>query len=279
MTRADDTEWHFPRGFRLGAATSAHQVEGGNRHSDWWEYEQDGRLPYKSGDACDHYRRYEADFDIAQSLGHDSHRLSVEWARLEPAEGDWDQSAAEHYASVFDALLSRGIEPIVTLNHFTLPAWFLQQGGWLREDAPERFAEYVRRFVADAGDRVKFWLTINEPTVYVQQAYLNGEWPPLKNSSWRDAGRVLRNLARAHRLAYQAIKEQQPHAQIGFAHSALDVQACDPGNRLHRFFARIRDYLLNARFFRLLRSGDVDADGNQHNLDFIGINYFTQTRV
>ncbi len=108
----------FPAGFLWGAATASHQVEGGNRWNDWWEYESSGRLPFASGDCCRHYELYEQDFDLARSLGHNCHRLSLEWSRIEPEDGQWNPAAIEHYARVIRALKARGIEPVVTLQSF-----------------------------------------------------------------------------------------------------------------------------------------------------------------
>src|SRR3989344_4765636 len=133
----------FSEGFLWGAATSAHQVEG-NNHNDWtqWEKENAERLSkesgekylpenYISGKACDHYNRYEEDFDIAKSLGHNAHRFSIEWSRVEPEEGKFNEKEIEHYRDVIRALRERGIEPFVTLWHWTVPIWFQKRGGWL----------------------------------------------------------------------------------------------------------------------------------------------------
>lgn len=130
----------FPPGFLWGAATSSHQVEGGNRWNDWGAAEQAGRLAHASGEACQHYERYEQDFDLAQSWGHKAHRLSLEWSRIEPVEGTWNPEAIAHYRDVIRALRQRDLEPVVTLHHFTNPAWFIRQGGWLRRDSVARFA-------------------------------------------------------------------------------------------------------------------------------------------
>src|SRR5512143_2526777 len=100
----------FPNEFLWGAATASHQVEGGNRWNDWWEFEQNGRLPHQSGEACRHYELYESDFDLAKSLGHNAHRLSIEWSRIEPRQGEWNEAALEHYVAVIDALRQRGLE-------------------------------------------------------------------------------------------------------------------------------------------------------------------------
>jgi beta-glucosidase len=138
-----NSTYRFPPGFLWGAATSSHQVEGNNRWNDWWEFEQSGRLPYASGSACDHFERYEGDFDLARSWGHNAHRLSIEWSRIEPTEGKFDAAALDHYAKVVAALKTRGIEPVVTLHHFTNPAWFTRRGGWTRPESVELFTRYV----------------------------------------------------------------------------------------------------------------------------------------
>jgi beta-glucosidase len=132
----------FPQGFLWGASTSSHQVEGGNRWNDWWEHEQSGRLPHVSGDACRHYERFEQDFDLARSWGHNAHRFSIEWSRVEPSEGRWNTEALQHYREVIRALRKRGLEPVVTLHHFTNPAWFAERGGWSRNDSAGLFARY-----------------------------------------------------------------------------------------------------------------------------------------
>ena len=269
----------FPDSFLFGAATSSHQVEGDNRWNDWWEYEQAGLLPFESGRSCDHYRRYAEDFDLAHSWGHNCHRLSVEWSRVEPREDEWDEEAVAHYADVFNALRQRGLVPIVTLNHFTLPAWFLKRGGWTANDAPTIFARFAGRFVREIGDSVAYWLTINEPTVYVQQAYINGEWPPLENGAWGSAMRALRHLARAHVMAYAEIKRVNVEALVGFAHSALDVQPCNPRRFVDRSSAAVRNFFLNRIFFRMIGASPGKPGSSQHNLDFIGINYYTRCCV
>ena len=145
--------------FLWGASTAAHQVEGGNRWNDWWALEESGRLPHRSGEACRHYDLYESDFDLARSLGHNAHRLSLEWSRIEPADGEWNEAALAHYADVMAALRARGLEPLVTLQHFTLPAWLARRGGWLAPDALERFARYVDVAARALAGQVRHWIT------------------------------------------------------------------------------------------------------------------------
>src|SRR6185503_19005226 len=105
--------YRFPSGFLWGAATSSHQVEGNNRWNDWWEFEQSGRVPCRSEEACGHFELYESDFDLAQSWGHNAHRLSIEWSRIEPVEGQFNSAALDHYAGVVGALRKRGLEPVI----------------------------------------------------------------------------------------------------------------------------------------------------------------------
>ncbi len=257
----------FPPGFLFGAATSSHQVEGGNRWNDWWEAEQAGRLPHASGEACRHYELYERDFDLARSLGHNAHRLSLEWSRIEPEEGRWNAEAIEHYRDVIAALRARELEPIVTLHHFTNPAWFARRGGWERRDSVGSFARYVDLAARELGDGVGLWITINEPTVYALHAYVHGQWPPFARS-WRAARRVLKNLLRAHTAALRALRERCPTARVGLSHSAPHIAPCDPSRLRDRVAAAVRDHLLNEAFVP-----------PAHELDFLGLNYYTRALV
>ena len=206
--------YHFPAGFLWGAATSSHQVEGNNRWNDWWAAEQTGQVAYQSGDACQHYERYESDFDLAQAWGHNAHRLSIEWSRIEPEPGCWNPEATAHYREVIQALRQRGIEPIVTLHHFTNPNWFTRRGGWLHRDSARLFARYADYVLNHVGAEVTYWLTINEPTVYLMQGFVNGLWPPFVRSSWRRAILVCRRMAQAHIAAYQALHQRRGDVRV-----------------------------------------------------------------
>ena len=269
----------FPPGFLWGAAMSSHQVEGNNRWNDWWEYEQSGRLPHSSGEACRHYEMYEQDFDLARSWGHNAHRFSIEWSRIEPAEGEWNQEAVAHYQAVIKALKERGLEPVVTLHHFTNPAWFSRAGGWLRRDSASVFARYVELVAERLGKGVRYWLTINEPTVYVMQAFINGEWPPLLKGSRFKAVIAFRNLAKAHVLAYRRLHQLCPDAKVGFAHSAPVVMPCDAQRKRDRIAAALRDFILNRAFFLLIGASFKKRERTARCLDFVGINYYTRVMI
>ena len=256
--------------FLWGAATASHQVEGGNRWNDWWVLEESGRLPHRSADACRHYELYESDFDLAKSLGHNAHRLSIEWSRIEPRPGEWNPAELEHYFDVIAALRRRRIEPVVTLHHFTNPAWLAERGGWTSPGSVDAFARYVDYVAARLAGSVKYWLTVNEPTVYVKHAYVSCDWPPCGPRSWLSAAKAMRNLCRAHCAAYPILHRHRPDAMVGFAHSAPYVVPCDPGSVADRLVARARDFALNAAVFRLLGANPRKV------LDFIGINYYAR---
>jgi beta-glucosidase len=269
---------HFPLGLLWGAATSSHQVEGDNHHNDWWEYEQSGRLPHRSGEACRHYELYEQDFDLARSWGHNAHRFSIEWSRIEPSEGKFNHDALEHYCAVLRALKERGLEPVVTLHHFTNPAWFARGGGWLQRDSIRLFARYVAYVVKHFGKEVRYWLTLNEPTVYVMQGYINGQWPPCLKNSRAKAVIALRNLARAHVAAYRELHRMREDAMVGFAHNAPLIVPCEPRRRRDCVAAKLRDWVLNRAFFYFIGARSRNSRRPPY-LDFIGINYYTRSVV
>ena len=263
--------FRFPAHFLWGAATASHQVEGDNRWNDWWAFEQAGRLPHRSGEACRHYELFEADFDLARSWGHNAHRFSIEWSRIEPAEGEWNAGAVEHYRRVIAALRERGMEPIVTLHHFTNPQWFAVRGGWARRDSVERFRRYAEFTAARLSRHVRYWVTINEPTVYAKRGFVGGQWPPFRHGSWLTAAMVVRNMIRAHDSAYAALHERRPDAMVGIAHSAPFIAACDPRSAADRICTAIRDYIFNDSLFELFGAG--------RRLDFLGINYYARQVV
>jgi beta-glucosidase len=273
LPTATDGSFRFPTGFLWGAATSAHQVEGDNRANDWWPFEQSGRLPFQSGDACRHHALFERDLDLARSWGHNAHRFSIEWSRIEPRQGAWDLAAIEHYREVIEALRARGMEPVVTLHHFTNPAWFADAGGWPVRRNVRYFARYVEFVAAHLGDRVRWWLTINEPTVYAKNAFVAGNWPPCRRNDWPAAWRAVRNMGHAHQLAYGILHRQHPDALVGFAHSAPLVAPKQPARVADRAVASLRDLILNRVPLRLMGG----ASGKW--FEFVGLNYYCRTLV
>ena len=165
------TEHAFPADFLIGASTAAHQIEGGNVNSSWWMFEHRAGTPIKepSGDAADSYHRWPDDLDIMAEVGLDAYRFSIEWARVEPARGEISRAALQHYARMIEGCRQRGIEPVVTLHHFTEPRWLSEEGGWTAPDATDRFVGYVEALVPIL-ESVRWIVTINEPNIAAIQA-------------------------------------------------------------------------------------------------------------
>ncbi|MFH1995855.1 MAG: glycoside hydrolase family 1 protein [Candidatus Omnitrophota bacterium] len=277
--------------FLWGSATSAHQVEGNNVLSDWWEWERRGKIKEPSGLACDHYSRYKDDFAIIKNLGHTAHRFSIEWSRLEPKEGASDESAWEHYRDVIGELRSLDIEPIVTLNHFTLPNWLAEKGGWSRSLSVDLFERFAKKAVEKLGDSVSCWITINEPMVYALSSYLYGRWPPMR-ASFQDMAPVVINMIRGHAKAYTAMRKASaalfPGRKISIG-IAKGLNKFDPFNKRSPFDALAvfsRHRFFNHLFITSLMSGWIRFPGfgikklsAAKTLDFLGVNYYTRQFV
>jgi len=279
----------FPKDFYWGAATASYQVEGFNENCDWAKAGKEGKVPL-AGRLADHYHRYEEDFDIAKELGHNAHRFSVEWGRIEPQEGVFDQDEIEHYKSVLKALKKRGITPFVTLWHFTLPLWFSETGGFERKDAPVIFARYCAHVVRELGDLCEFYSTINEPNVYATHGYLYGAWPPFKRASIfgkkigkedgtseRTGARarfahfftysaVSSRLAKAHNCAFDAIKDVRPSAQVSVVKHVHFFHA--NSKMVNVLKARVAFYFQTHRFMKAIKG----------HYDVIGLNYYRHTK-
>ncbi|GIG90553.1 glycoside hydrolase family 1 protein [Plantactinospora endophytica] len=261
----------FPADFLWGTATSAHQVEGGNVNSDWWDFEHAPGTAAResSGDAVDHYHRYADDFALLASLGHNTHRLSVEWARVEPAPGEFSRAAVGHYRRVLTALADTGMTAFVTLHHFTLPRWFAAAGGWLAPDAVERFTHYCRYVATELGDLMPYVCTINEPQMVALHGYLEGYHPPgITNPVlWKRVGRTL--LA-AHHAAVRAVRDGSPHSRVGLA---VNLPLLAP----------VRDDETCHAFCRLMRHEIVDLylDGltGPDRGDWLGVQYYRKQWV
>lgn len=282
----------FPKGFLWGAATSAYQVEGGNIN-DWseWEKKNANRLAkeakvhwqswqvkkfpemqkpenYICGKACDHYNRFEDDFDIAQSLNLNAFRISIEWSRIEPEEGKYDEREIEHYRKVIRAIRKHGMEPFVTLWHWTIPLWLSEKGGVSSSKFPIYFERYAQRIADGLKDEVHFWLTLNEPTAIIGASYSSGVWPPQKKNPLI-ALKVYKNLSRAHNLAYKKIREISKDAKVGFVNILNFFNPYNKKSVLDNFSVRLASYFSNKKFLNLTGS----------NNDFLAIDYYFHHRI
>lgn len=162
----------FAPDFLLGAATAAHQVEGNNTNSDYWAQEL---LPHTSfaepsGIACDHYNRYEQDIALLAKAGLNAYRFSIEWARIEPEEGRFDEGEIAHYSKVIACCKAHGVEPVVTLLHFTSPKWLIVKGGWENEETVAYFVRYAKYVTEQLGSELRYICTINEANMGLQLA-------------------------------------------------------------------------------------------------------------
>lgn len=280
----------FPDGFYFGAATASHQVEGGCVN-DWsiWEKNNAERLAeesvkfssltswnnikqnatrpdnYISGDAVDHYNRFEEDFDLAKKIGLNAYRFSIEWSRIEPEPGIWNEEAINHYLRMIKALRKRNIEPFVTIWHWTLPLWLSNKGGIMYRDFPRLFARYSAKLAECFAGEVRYFITINEPEIYSLNSYMRGIWPPQKKGIVSYI-RAMKALVRSHKLACNAIKQKNPEAQTGPACNMTDFES---GGGVNNILTYCADRLWNRRFVKqTLKSND-----------FIAINYYFHNRI
>ena len=278
---------HFPPGFQWGTASAAHQVEGGNSNS-WSDWEQQpGRIHNgeRSGAACGWWRDSEGDFDRMAALGCTLHRLSIEWSRIEPEEGLFDEGALARYRAMLQSLRRRGIEPMVTLHHFTNPRWLEARGGWLNSATPMLFARYVERSVAALSGECRLWCTINEPNVYAAQGFVQGTWPP-GHTNPAEVARVVSGLLRGHAQAAASIHAMQPEARVGLAYH---MRPFDPASSALNDIlgAQTLDYLFNEMTLRALAGGVLEpplgmwehVPGLAGSCDFFGVNYYTRELV
>lgn len=277
--------YHFPESFVWGSATAAHQVEGSNNNNDWADWEaQDGHIEEngRCGLSCDWWNgRWREDLDRAAESGQTSHRLSLEWSRIQPTPDRWDENALDRYRTILQGMIERGLQPLVTLHHFTMPRWFAEGGGWENDDSPLLFDTYVRRTVTALKEYNNCWVTINEPNVIIYRGYMEGAFPPGKNDPGA-AFHALCNLIRSHAIAYHTIHEIQPRAQVGMAHQYRGFIPAHKFSPLDAAVTAFNHQSFNKVFPRALADGRVRflhkstrlpaAAGTQ---DFFGLNYYT----
>jgi beta-glucosidase len=255
-----------PQPFYFGAATSAHQVEGNNFRSDWWKFEQEVQKGgnRQSGRAVNHYELFDQDFALARELGHNAHRFSIEWAKVEPVEGVFDEQVLDHYRQVFASLKKHKLKPFVTLWHFSLPLWFAQKGGFEKRENIQYFVRYCNKIGETFKNEMEFIMTINEPMIYLYYAYLLGTWPPQKKR-FSSCVKVFTNMYRAHRAVYESLKRINPDFKIGIANNSLAFSPDRPGNGFDWILVHLLRYLCNHIFL----------DRICHHQDFIGLNYYS----
>ncbi|MDX1662702.1 MAG: family 1 glycosylhydrolase [Candidatus Promineifilaceae bacterium] len=276
----------FPADFRWGTATSAYQVEGNNKNSDWWQWEQQpGAIleGHQSGRASDWWEKAEADLRRAAEMGTNAHRLSLEWSRIEPQPSVFDEAALERYRALLQTMHELDIEPMVTLHHFSNPQWLVEKGDFSSGIAVDYFQRYTAKVVDRLGDLVPLWITINEPLVYVFMRYIAGAFPPPQRKGWGAGARALRTLLRCHAAAYKTIKEKQPNAQVGVAKNMIPFDPVPVGTILDRWWAGRVSWIYNDWWMEAMQDGRLrlpfgrgEIDGLAGSFDFVGVNYYTR---
>jgi beta-galactosidase len=313
-------EARFPPGFFWAVATAAHEGEGGDAVSDWAAFEAMGKCP-PAGLAQNAYQLYEVDGANAASLHLNAFQLTIEWARVVPnapadptaelTAADVDAAAVAHYHAVIDSLVAKGITPMVTVTHFSLPRWVHDPaaldpasgfrsslGGFADPRTAVALAQYAAFLAKEFGDKVAWWLTIDEPMVALLAGYVSGDFPPgLENVSIQDpffaggpsAAGVMKIMIDAHARAYHAIKAVRPDAHVSFAHNSVVWDAADASPE--NVAARDRvDHAYNLVFLDALTRGDFDtglvgAGPMEHHaewqgtLDYLGVNYYDRAWV
>jgi beta-glucosidase len=265
MTR---TVIRFPDGFLWGASTAAHQIEGNNLNSDWWrrEHEPTAKIAEPSLDACDSYHRWEQDMDLLAALGFTDYRFSVEWARIEPVCGSFSRAEIAHYRRMVEGALSRGLRPMVTLHHFTVPRWFEDLGGWLADGAAELFVRYVEHCAPIIADGVRHVCTINEPNMIAVMAgaarSVDDGFPAagLPNPDER----TTHVLIAAHQAAVKAVHAANTGVQVGWSIANQVYQALPGAEGVTAAYRRPRE--------------DVFIEAARGD-DWIGVQSYTRTRI
>lgn len=259
----------FPDGFLWGAATAAHQVEGNNVQSDWWQAEQAGLLPHRSEAACNSWIDWREDLRLLTDIGLNAYRMSIEWARIEPEPGRFDQQALDTYRQQLEALKQAGIEPMVTLHHFTSPRWLAQLGGWRNPDVVPRFLDYADHLARNLDDLVRWWISVNEPSILGFKAYIEGSWPPQRRGNFSGYVRLMRHTTRAHKQVRQLLHDRRPDAMVSMAFAMWPLHPVRRWSPIDLAMARVVDWVWQGRIL----------DRTKSALDWIGVNYYSRTFV
>jgi beta-glucosidase len=294
----------LPSGFLLGTATSAHQIEGGNTNNDWWDWEHDVRPHIHNADTSEtaalSWGRFSTvDLPAMKQLGVNAYRFSVEWSRLEPSPGAWDVDAAAAYRAFAADLRQNGIEPMVTLHHFTSPRWIAQKAGFANPETLQDFAAFTARVADLLGDLVDLWCTVNEPNVYAFSGYVDGNFPPGIQGDMALAAEVLANMLEGHALASQQLRAHDTvdadgdgkPVLAGLAHHVRVFQPASPSILDAAITGLINDEIFNEATVRALSTGrikisvpgtveiDRAVEGLREASDFLGVNYYTRDHI
>ena len=263
----------FPEGFLWGSATSASQIEGGTVKNEWYDIHRQGKMAdgVDPAESANFWKFYEKDVALMKQMNHKTFRMSIEWARVEPEEGRFDEAAIAHYRKIIQAVRDAGILPVVDLHHHSNPLWLYGHGAWANQKAIGYLSRFAKKVVGSLGDLVTVWLTVNEPTIWAAGAYLVGELPPYKKSL-RLFLKSMNHFAEAHVALYHTINEVHARKNwekptIGFAN---DVHGIDPYGRKNipdRIGAKLIQKIFEERFLEKVLK-------REQTIDIMGINYY-----
>jgi beta-glucosidase len=268
-------------GIRLGAATAATQIEGCDRNNSWYEWHKLGWVKDDPNTATQHWKKWKEDTRLMAEIGLQCSRMGLEWSRIEPKRGVFSEKAIARYRAELTMLRDLGIKPMVTLWHFSNPIWFEDRGAFLWRGAEKAFLEYVERVVADLGDLVESWITLNEPNVYAVNGYNGGNWPPGDSSIFKTL-KVMNALVPCHIGAYNIIHGKFPDARVGFALHARVFDPKDPKNLKHAASARLSERLFQTALTEAMYTGKdafpIRGGGKPGRYyDFHAVNYYTRS--
>lgn len=271
--------------FFFGTSTSATQVEGGNIDNDIarWAKTHPGWAQPTPG--LDHWNRLEQDYAHLEGNGHNAHGFTIDWARIEPRPGVFDQAAIDHYKQEIAICRKDGMEPMVTLMQYALPPWLAAKGGVLAPDAAQRFAEYTRVCAEAFGDQVTWWNTMNEPNTLSGAAYLAGLWPPGKKSPilfMRSLDAQLKMHAAAASVLHDVAKKHNRKAMVGLVFIDDKEYPKNKWNPLDWIVAKLYDYFANRWFLNSLAAGKSiwpvgsgkPIPGLKGSIDYLGLNFY-----
>ncbi|HLS34845.1 MAG TPA: glycoside hydrolase family 1 protein [Bacillota bacterium] len=282
--------FQLPGNFLFGTATASLQIEGGDRNNNWYRFCEQGKT--KDGTHCivaaDHWNRYKEDIALMKELNQQVYRMSIEWSRIEPRQGEYNEEALVHYRKILKHLLDNDIQPLVTLHHFSNPIWFEDVGGWANKNSPQIFHDFAKKVVYSLGDLVSDWITINEPNVYAEGTYSAGNYPPNK-PNFLQFFKCAKYMAKAHILTYQSIhqirKERGFSGQtmVGVANH-LRIFDRKKGDFLAKIPTKVVDYIFHDIFMEAMIYGKFKFPigfgtyplGKDTYCDFMGINYYTR---
>lgn len=284
--------FELPQKLLLGVATASSQIEGCNTDSNWNDWYEKGKIKDGSNPARanDHYNRFRDDINLMAQMNIEIYRMSIEWSRIQPREGYFDEKVIEHYREEIKLLKEKGIKVLLTLHHFSNPMWFERLGGFLNKNSSDIFLEFVTTVVLKLGDLVSEYITINEPNVYVTSAYYFGEFPP-GHKSFMECREVFTNLAVSHIKAYKAIHETRKKmgfndTKVGYASHVRVFEPRRKKNLSDKFAAKLMDQLFQVGIDDACMLGRVSLPIKNHRdiqdgkyYDFVGINYYARSMV